>query len=233
MTHPHAYDESSAPVSVVQRGPTIITALRQEGRLADELAGLARAYAESQAFVSLLAHELRTRLKITERALSTADDHGLETARENTRTVQELVETLLQLERDQPGEPADTSAALRRVLRDLRADVDLLEAEILAGELPLLLLPQGLVEIVLRNLLTNALEAGASTVEIFARPDRTICVRDDGPGVTPLQGTTIFGVYSGKLGGAGLGLTLCREILRRRGGDIWLELPSTFAFRAG
>jgi len=194
---------------------------------------LARAYAESQAFVSLLAHELRTRLKLTEHALSSAGEDGVGTALENTRVVQELVETLLALARGQPGESADSCAALLRVLHDLREDIELLETEILAGELPLVPLPQGLLETVLRNLLLNALEAGASRVEVFARPDGTICVTDDGPGVTPEQATRIFGVYSGTFGGAGLGLTLCREILRRRGGDIWLELPSTFAFRVG
>jgi signal transduction histidine kinase len=205
--------------------------LGQDDLLADELARLARAYVESRAFVSLLAHELRTRLKVTERALSSAGEAGLDTALENTRHVQELVETLLELERGEAGESADAGAALRRVLHDLRANVKLLKAEVLAGELPLVALPQGLLEAVLRNLLSNALEAGASTVEVFARPDRTICVSDDGPGVPPEQATRIFGVHSGKRGGAGLGLTLCREILRRRGGDIWLELPSTFAFR--
>jgi signal transduction histidine kinase len=204
-------------------------ALRQEDLLVDELAGLARAYAESQVFVSLLAHELRTRLKVTERALCAGED-GLDTALENTRTVQELVETLLDLARGRGGESADAGEAVRRVLEDIRDDVELLQAEIVVGELPLVLLPQGFLETILRNLLANALEAGASTVELFARPDGTICVSDDGPGVPPARAAKIFGVYSGKFGGAGLGLTLCREILRRRDGDIWLELPSTFAF---
>jgi signal transduction histidine kinase len=201
--------------------------------LVDELAGLACAYAESQAFVSLLAHELRTRLKVTERALCCAGEDGLDTARQNTRTVQELVETLLALARGQAGESADAGAAARRVRRDLRADSELFQADILVGALPVVALPQALLETVLRNLLANAVEAGAATVEIFARPDGTICVSDDGPGVPAEQATRIFGACPGKLGGAGLGLTLCREILRRRRGDIWLELPSTFAFRVG
>jgi signal transduction histidine kinase len=209
------------------------TAILQESPLVDELAGLARAYAESQAFVSLLAHELRTRLKVTERALSSAGEAGLDTALENTRTVQALAETLLELARGRAGESADADAAVRHVLHDLREDVKLVEAEILAGELPIVPLPQGLLETVLRNLLANALDAGASTVEVSARPDGTICVCDNGPGVPPERAAMIFGVYSGKFGGAGLGLTLCREILRRRGGDIWLELPSTYAFRVG
>jgi signal transduction histidine kinase len=224
MTYLDAYGDGFRPVRTPTAWP------RREDLLVDDLAGLARAYADSQAFISLLAHELRTRLKVTERALSSVGADGLETARANTRTVQELVETVLELERDRSSEPADTDAALRRVLHDLRPDVELLEAEILARELPVLLLPQGLVEIVLRNLLANALEAGASTVEVFARADRTICIRDDGPGVAPEHAAAIFDVYSTKLGGGGFGLMLCREILRRRGGDIWLELPSTFAF---
>jgi signal transduction histidine kinase len=208
------------------------TAILHESQLIDDLTGLARAYAESQAFVSLLSHELHTRLKVTERALSSDAEGGVDTALENTRTMQELVETLLALARGQADESADAGAAVRDVLDDLREDVELLETDILTGELPLVRMPQGLLETVLRNLLANALEAGASTVEVFARPGGTICVRDDGPGVPPAKATRIFGIYSGKFGGAGLGLTLCREILRRRGGDIWLELPSTFAFRA-
>ena len=118
------------------------------------------------------------------------------------------------------------------MLDELREDVELLETDIFAATLPLVPMPQALLEAVLHNLFANALEAGASTVEVFARPDGTICVSDDGPGVAPERATTIFGITSDKSGGAGLGLTLCREILRRRGGDLWLELPSTFAFRA-
>ena len=208
-------------------------ALLHEDPLVDELAGLARAYAESQDFVSLLAHELRTRLKVTERALASAGDDALETAVENTRTLQDLVETLLELARGQAGESADAGAAVRRVLEDIGDDVELREADFIVGELPFVSLPQGLLETVLRNLFANALEAGASTIEVWALADGTICVSDDGAGVPLRIASRIFGVYSGKFGGAGLGLMLCREILRRRGGDIWLELPSTFSFRAG
>ncbi|MFL5962126.1 MAG: sensor histidine kinase [Gaiellaceae bacterium] len=209
----------------------MIAALRNEDLLVGELGELARAYAESQAFVWLLAHELRTRLKTTERALLSAGEDDLDVARESTRTVQDLAETLLELARGQVGAAADPSAAVRNVLEDVNKEVELGRAEIVAGELPPVALPQGLLETVLRNLVVNALEAGATTVELFGRADGAICVRDDGPGVPAEKARWIFGVYSGKFGGAGLGLTLCREILRCRGGDIWLEPPSTFAFR--
>ena len=111
---------------------------------------------------------------------------------------------------------------------DLGDDV---RANIIVGELPTVAIPLALLRTVLRNLIANALEASASRVEVFARPDGAICVRDNGPGVSPAAAAKIFGAYSGKFGGAGLGLTLCVEILRQRGGELWLEPPSTFCFR--
>jgi signal transduction histidine kinase len=195
---------------------------------ADEFAGLARAYEESQAFVSLLAHELRTRLKTIELTLRSADpcaDAG--PALESTRSTQELVESLLELARGRDDASTDVGEAARGVLADLDpAGVDV----VIASDLPVVSMPRALLETVLRNLIANAIEAGASRIDVYARPDGTICVSDDGPGVPPAKAERIFGVYTGKFGGAGLGLTLCREIIRRRGGDIWLELPSTFCF---
>lgn len=205
-------------------------AVRQEDLLLDELTSMARAYEESQSFVSLLAHELHSKLRVTERAL-TDEQVGCEIALENTRALQELVETLLELARGTIGGSSDAGEVMRGVLDDLRGEAAARQAEIRASDLPAVALPQGLLTTVLRNLVMNALEAGARTVEVFARPDGTICVRDDGPGVPAAKTSRIFGVYSGKFGGAGLGLTLCREILRRRGGDLWLELPSTFALQ--
>src|SRR3954451_18967828 len=105
-------DAMQSPLAY-RRGQPMSVALRKEDLLVDELAELARAYAESQAFVSVLAHELRTRLKVTERSL--ASEAGREAALENTRSVQELVETLLELARGRAAEPADTGAALRHV----------------------------------------------------------------------------------------------------------------------
>jgi signal transduction histidine kinase len=205
-----------------------MSAVSIESHLVDEVTGLARAYTETQAFIGLLAHEVRTRLKVTECALAGADDDGLRIARESTRTLQELVEDLLELARARPDARADAGEAMRLVVRDLGDD---LEADIVVGELPTVPIPLALLRTVLRNLVVNAIEAGASRVEVFARPDGAICVRDDGPGVSPAAAAKLFGAYSSKFGGAGMGLALCREILRRRGGELWLEPPSTFCFR--
>jgi signal transduction histidine kinase len=199
-----------------------------ESDLVDEVTSLARAYTEMEAFVGLLAHEVRTRLKVTERALARADETGMRIASENTFALEDLVEDLLELARSRPDARADAGEAMRWVIEDLGDSVD---ANVVLGELPTVALPVSLLRTVLRNLVVNAVEAGASTVEVFSRPDGTVCVHDDGPGVKPTVAAKIFGAYSGKFGGAGLALGLCREILRRRGGELWLEAPSTFCFR--
>lgn len=196
----------------------------------DDFTELARAYVETQAFVSLLAHELRTRLKVTEKALAASGESGRRAALENTQAVQELVENLLELARGREGERTEAGAAMEGVLGDLAEDPALNGAKIVVHDLPAVALPQVLARTVLRNLVLNALEAGASRVDVFARPDRSICVRDNGPGVPPASAARIFGAYSTKFGGSGLGLALCREIVRQRGGDMWLEAPSTFCF---
>jgi signal transduction histidine kinase len=202
-------------------------AMVADAAFADELSGLARAYADSQAFVSLLAHELRTHLRVIERSLE--HEGRAEPALESTRSVLGLVEGLLELARGGSGGWGDGEQAMQEVVHDLGDAVG--AAEIHTDGLPIVRIPQILLETILRNLVANALEAGATKIDVFARPDGTICVHDDGPGVPPMKAALIFDSYSGKLGGAGLGLTLCREIVRRRGGEIWLELPSTFCFR--
>jgi len=199
-----------------------------EDHLVDEVAVLARAYTDVENFVALLAHEVRTRLKVTERALAHADEVGLRIAAENTWALEELVEDLLELARARPDAYADAGDAMRWVIEDLGGAPD---AEIVLGELPGVALPPALLRTVLRNLVVNALEAGASRVDVFARGDGAICVRDNGPGVKPFMAARIFGPYSSKFGGSGFALGLCREILRRRGGELWLEPPSSFCFR--
>jgi signal transduction histidine kinase len=177
--------------------------------------------------VSLLAHELRSRLKVIEWSLHSAEDAN--TALESTLSVQELVENLLELARGRDGARAssDAGVAVQRALDGLDAP----DVEFVIAELPVVPLPRALLETVLRNLIVNAIEAGATRIAVEARQDGTICVSDNGPGVPAARAERIFDVYSSKFGGAGLGLTLCREIMRRRGGDIWLDSPSTFCFR--
>ncbi len=85
---------------------------------------------------------------------------------------------------------------------------------------------------VLTNLVGNALryipKDGTGTVEISAKEiygKIIISVKDNGSGISEDQKKKIFDkfVQGGNGGKAGLGLAICKEIVRAHGGDIWVE----------
>jgi len=80
---------------------------------------------------------------------------------------------------------------------------------------------------VLSNLLRNAVEAGATCVEVASEPGEgrlAITLVDDGPGLPPRARDNIFQPFAGtvKQGGTGLGLAIARDLVRAHGGDITL-----------
>jgi PAS domain S-box-containing protein len=98
---------------------------------------------------------------------------------------------------------------------------------------------------VLNNLIVNAIrytEAGGEiAVRAYARRNRAyVSVTDTGTGISPEDQKHIFDKFyqvkrNGQpVGGAGLGLALCREIVEAHGGRIWMESElghgSTFTF---
>ena len=81
---------------------------------------------------------------------------------------------------------------------------------------------------VLSNLGQNAMEAGATTIEVSARRDAgrmIIDVHDNGPGLAPRARTRLFQPFAGSArpGGTGLGLAIARDLVRAHGGEIRLE----------
>jgi signal transduction histidine kinase len=83
---------------------------------------------------------------------------------------------------------------------------------------------------VLRNLLRNARQAGATRVEIETRlyeehDSIAIAVSDDGPGIAPERAAQLFRpfVTEGKKAGTGLGLYLCRRYVELMNGEIQID----------
>ena len=80
---------------------------------------------------------------------------------------------------------------------------------------------------VLVNLGQNAVQAGATRVEVSARQAEgrvEIDVADNGPGLPPRARERLFEPFAGSArpGGMGLGLAIARELMRAHGGDIRL-----------
>lgn len=98
----------------------------------------------------------------------------------------------------------------------------------------------------LTNLISNAIKFSERDrtiwINIVPHPEQVVfSVHDQGRGIPPDKCDAIFGRFqqvdasdSREKGGTGLGLPICREIVRRHGGEIWVESVlgsgSTFYF---
>jgi signal transduction histidine kinase len=165
---------------------------------------LARRNEALEDFAALVAHELKTPLHA---ALLADDPSG------PVENALQLVEALLQAAHHEASESTSASPeeALDQVVEDLKAEVAI-TAE-LATTLPL---PAQALRVILRNLLSNAVAAGAQHVRVIT--DRSpgavlLVVDDDGAGLVDVDR------YEA---GHGLGLSLSRRIASRFGGRLQL-----------
>ncbi len=182
----------------------IIRRRAAEERLARTTIQLAQRNEALEDFAALVAHELKTPLQ----AAFVADDPS--------RSVEDailLVDALLEASQSQPSEEtfASLEECLEQAIEDLRVEI-----EITADAATTLPLPPAALRVILRNLLSNAVAAGARHAHVTTV--RTsfswrLFVDDDGVGLASVDR------YAA---GSGLGLSLCRRIAARFGGALEL-----------
>ena len=198
-----------------------------------------------------ISHDLRTPLAVISGASSSLLEKGgtlgpeerAALARgifEHSQQMSELVANVLQMTRLEYGalEPRRDWAALGEIagsalgrmgerLAAHPVSVDL------PGDLPLLRVDAILIEQVLANLLENAAKytPPGTALRLRAQPrddEVLVSVEDEGPGLPPGDAEALFakfqrGAAEGTVGGVGLGLAICRAIVRLHGGRIWAE----------
>ncbi|MBY0520991.1 MAG: HAMP domain-containing histidine kinase, partial [Sphingomonas sp.] len=190
---------------------------------------------EKDQMLGAIGHDLRTPLAaLRVRIESVDDDHDrarmAETIDEMSRTLDDIL-SLARLGR--PSEPV-TEADLGALVEAVVDDFDALGADVTFAESPriTLKLRPALMRRAVRNLVENAVKYGGSAaVSIAARPtDVEIVIADHGPGIPADKIAHVFDAFTRlensrnrDTGGAGLGLTLARAIVREAGGDITLS----------
>ena len=142
-------------------------------------------------------------------------------------------------------EETDCSTVLSRVLRDLEPVVKECGAEIVCGPLPVVHADPVQLGQIFQNLIGNAVKyRGDSSPEIKIeavrrRHDWLFSVADNGIGIAPEFFERVFAIFQrlhtvAEYPGTGIGLAVCRKIVERHGGKIWIESTvgagSTFFF---
>jgi signal transduction histidine kinase len=209
--------------------------------LNDMLDRLEAARVRQRAFVADAAHELRsplanmrTQLEVSLRLAGRTDWSAVAgDLLADTQRLARLVDDLLLLARtdearvrERAVEPVELGGLLRAVA-ERHESVSVVDGEPLwtEGE------PEALHRVV-ANLVDNAVRHARSRVVLAAIPDgqfQLITVTDDGPGIPAANRERVFDRFTRlddararDAGGAGLGLAIVRELVRRHGGTVRL-----------
>src|SRR2546426_755925 len=203
------------------------------------------------ALLASISHDLRTPLAVISGASSSLVERGERLGAderkalaasifEQSQQMGDLVGNMLEMTRLEAGAIAlnrdwhSMSEIAGSMLRRLQDRLESHPVEVdLPMELPLVRVDAALIEQVLANLIENAAKHTPPGTRITLRVDRQddgllVSVEDAGPGLPAGDPEQLFAKFhrgntEGTVAGVGLGLAICRAIVRLHGGRIWAE----------
>jgi signal transduction histidine kinase len=212
-----------------ERGPAEVRATA--AALNNLSARLRRAIESRMRLVAAAGHDLRTPLtRMRLRAEFVGDSEERALWLKDIDELERIADSAIQLVRDEstkePPEVVQVDDLVRSVaaeLRDQNFDIEVAEAGEAYVKASRLALRRAL-----RNLLINAATHGLRCiVSVTGGSTARITISDQGPGIAPDLLDHVFEPFfradrarRQQIPGAGLGLTISREIIRRAGGDI-------------
>ena len=222
---------------------------RAERQLEERANELARSNAELEQFAYVASHDLQEPLRMVASYVQLLErryrdeldeDAGtfIDFAVEGATRMQNLINDLLAFSRvgtgGNPLVPTDGGEVLDRVLATLAMTIEDTGATITHDEMPIVRADARQIEQVLQNLISNAMKFHGDEpprVHISAERDGdewVIGVHDNGIGVDPAFQDRIFTIFQrlhtrDRYQGTGIGLSICKKIVERHGGRIWVE----------
>jgi light-regulated signal transduction histidine kinase (bacteriophytochrome) len=182
-------------------------------------------------FTQLLAEDYRGRL-------DTEADEYIHFVVDGANRMQQLINDLLEYSRvrttGQPFEITDCEEVLDQVLANLRAAIEENRAVITHDPLPAIPADEGQMVQLLQNFISNAIKfrsAETPRIHVTAKPEGgewVFSVKDNGIGIEPQFHQRIFVIFQRLHGreeypGTGIGLAICKRVVDRHGGRIWVE----------
>ncbi len=220
-----------------------------ERRVQQRTAALARSNAELEQFAYVASHDLQEPLRavasytqlLGRRYRERLDDDADKLINRVTGAVarmQDLIHDLLAFSRvDTVGgklEPCNAEQVLGDVLEDLQTAILESGAAVTAAPLPMVAADPGQLRQLFQNLIGNAIKfrgAEPPRVHVSAREsggEWLFSVSDNGIGLDEQFAVRIFVIFQRlhsrrAYPGTGVGLAICKKIVERHGGRIWVE----------
>ena len=220
-------------------------------QLEQQTAELARSNAELAQFAYIASHDLQEPLRMVSNYLQLIEhrykgqldgdaDEFIDFAVDGAMRMQQLIRDLLTYSRvgtrGQAFTQVDMRQLIAQVLDNLQMAIQDRRADIVVGPLPLIQGDATQLGQLLQNLLTNALKfceaenpaIHVSAIYEVAAKEWIFVVRDNGIGIEAEYFDRIFLIFQrlhtrGEYPGTGIGLAICKKIVERHGGRIWVE----------
>ncbi|MGA8540512.1 MAG: ATP-binding protein [Terriglobales bacterium] len=220
-----------------------------EGNLARKVEELAHSNAELEQFAYIASHDLQEPLRMVaaytqllrERYRGKLDENAdryIGYASEGALRMQTLIQDLLAFSRIGRKAPTigrvDCDAAMAEVMLSMEPAMQESGAVVTYEALPTVWAERSQITQLLQNLIGNAIKfRGNAAPEISVRAEKTgsnwtFSVSDNGIGIAPEHAENVFVVFQRlhtrtEYPGNGIGLAICKKIVERCGGKIWVE----------
>jgi signal transduction histidine kinase len=220
-----------------------------EKDLAKKAEELARSNADLEQFAYVASHDLQEPLRmvtaytqlLAERYRGKLDDNAdkfIGYASEGALRMQVLIQDLLAFSRvgrkESAGESVDCELIMKDVLQTLASSIQESGAVVTYANLPAVWADRTQMAQVFQNLIGTAIKfRGKEPSLISVQAEKSdqqwlFTVRDNGIGIAPEDAENIFVVFQRlhartEYPGNGIGLAICKKIIERYGGRIWVE----------
>lgn len=241
------FSESGELQRIVSANIDITDRHNLENALTERTEELKTSNQELERFAYTVAHDLQSPLRAVETLtqlflkrtgseLDTESKSLLDLVVSSADRMRHLIQDMLELARVSHGpakhEEVDCAAVAKLAAENASAGAA--EAVIIIGTLPTVQGDEGQVLRLFQNLIGNALKFRAERkpeIHIDASPDGEewiFSVRDNGIGIDPAYHESIFKEFHrlhgfAQYAGSGIGLSVCRQIVQRHHGRIWVE----------
>ncbi len=233
---------------------------RAQQELARKVEELARSNAELEQFAYVASHDLQEPLRMVasftqllahryKGKLDADADEFIGFAVDGATRMQQLIQDLLSYSRlTTKGKALNLTpaeVACNSAVENLQASIKESNAQVSVGSLPGIFADATQLTQLFQNLIGNAIKyrnERRPEIRVAARPNGnewTFSVQDNGIGIEPQYSERIFQMFQrlhtrAEYSGTGIGLAVCRKIVERHGGKIWVESKpghgSTFLF---